>query len=545
MKSSLRRKFVFVGIAALVTLSGLSFKSDYLEIAKQLEIFTTLFKELHINYVDKTNPAILMDSAIDGMLSELDPYTQYWTQQDVEANNITNTGHYTGIGAMVDILSDRIIIVEPYKNYPADKAGLKAADEIISIGGIRLEDFHENPVKLLNGAPESKITMIFERQGKQYTTVLTREEVKIKAVPYYTLLQNNIGYLKLSEFNQNITQQTTNALKDLEQQGADKIILDLRNNPGGLLSEAINVANIFLPEGELVTTTKSIVEEYNQSYYTTRKPVNTKIPLVILINGRSASASEIVAGAFQDLDRAIVIGARSFGKGLVQRPRDLGYGTQLKVSISRYYTPSGRGIHSDDYLHSNQDDGTTPVTSVNYKEFYTRNQRVVYDGGGIIPDIEMPSSKISNITNALILQNAIFDYATQYYYTHKLEELQDFEFTNEDYTAFKNFLKNRDFTYQTFTERHLEQSMIVAENEGLEAVIAEKYHQMLSDIKKAKQHNLDFNKEEIITVLTEEIIKRYFYEEGFYNYHLHNSPEIKKALEILNDTSRMKDLLGF
>lgn len=543
MKASLRKKLAVLSIAALLAFGGLSYKSDYLEIAKQLEIFTTLFKELHMNYVDQTNPADLMDSAIEGMLSELDPYTEYWNQQDVETSNITNTGHYTGIGATVDILSDRIIIVEPYKGYPADKAGLKAADEIIAIGGVRLEDFNKNPGELLYGAPKSKVKLVFERQGTQHTTVLTREAVEIKAVPYYALLQDNIGYLVLSQFNQNITQETMDALEDLEEQGADKIILDLRNNPGGLLSEAISVANLFLQEGELVTTTKSTVEKYNQSYYTTRKPVNTEIPLVVLINGRSASASEIVAGAFQDLDRAVVIGARSFGKGLVQRPRDLVYGTQLKVTISRYYTPSGRGIHAADY-HI-EDEKTFPIAQEDNNEFQTRNGRSVYGGGGIMPDIEMASSEFSDITNAMIHQNVIFDYATTYYYKHELEELQDFEFTEADYTAFKKFLKDRDFTYQTLTERHLEQSLFTAENEGFEVVIAEQYNQMLSDIQQAKKHNLDVKKEEIIAVLSDEIIKRYFYEEGFYDYHVKHSPEIKKALEILEDDSITKDLLGF
>ncbi|MFO7719242.1 MAG: S41 family peptidase, partial [Gillisia sp.] len=325
-----------LGIAVLLGTTG--FKSDFFAIAKQLEIFTTLFKELNMNYVDKTNPADLMNTAIKAMLEDLDPYTNYWNEQDVEAARMNTAGEYQGIGASVRIRADRFTIMETYKDFPADKAGLKPGDEIIQIDGIAVKDFKEDAGKLLNGAPNSEITISYIRQGKTQSTTLRRGTVALKAVPHYQLLEDKTGYIVLSRFNENASSETIKALKDLESKGADKIILDLRGNPGGLLSEAILVSNIFLDKGQLITSTKSVIEKYNKEYFTPNEPINTKIPLTVLVNGRSASASEIVAGAIQDLDRGVVVGARSFGKGLVQRPKELAYGTQLKLTISRYYT---------------------------------------------------------------------------------------------------------------------------------------------------------------------------------------------------------------
>lgn len=544
MRLSTRKKIVIGATGILVILASLGFRSDYLEIAKQLDIFTTLFKEVHMNYVDQTDPADLMENAIQGILSDLDPYTQFWNEQDVENSEITISGQYTGIGATVNILNDKIIIVEAYKNHPADKAGLKAADEITEIDGIRLSDFTENPGELLQGSPDSKINLKFKRQGQEHSTVLTREFVEIKAVPHYSLLEDNIGYMVLSQFNQHITEETIAALEDLQKQGAKKIILDLRNNPGGLLSEAISVANIFLPEGELVTSTKSAIEKYNQDFYTTRKPINTEIPLVVLINQNTASASEIVAGAFQDLDRAVVIGTRSFGKGFVQRPRDLSYGTQLKITISRYYTPSGRGIQTTYYNNQDVESRTARMDTEDYKEFKTRNGRSVFEGGGIMPDIELATSNLSEVTSALLFQDIIFDFATQYYYSHELSTYEDFEFTDTDYQRFKKFLEKREFTYQTFTERRLAEAFLVAEHEGLDSVISEGYHQLHTDITAAKKQQLDKNQAEISNLLSEEIIKRFFYKEGLFDYQVKHNLDIRKAREVLANDSLMKKILS-
>ena len=536
-------KIAFLTALPLLVFTGVGFKSDFFEIAKQLEIFTTLFKELNMNYVDETNPAQLMDTAINAMLEDLDPYTHYWNEQEVQAARIDNAGEYTGIGATVGIKADKIVILEPYKDYPADKAGLKAGDEIIKIGNINVADFKEDAGELLKGAPNSNIELTFKRRGETKTTTLTRGAVEIKAVPYYKLLEDNSAYIVLSQFNRNASAETIKALKELKSQGADKVILDLRGNPGGLLSEAINVANIFVPEGELITSTRSAVEKYNQTFSTTRKPVDTEIPVVVLINGRSASASEIVAGSLQDLDRGVVIGARSFGKGLVQRPKDLTYGTQLKVTISRYYTPSGRCIQALDYSRRDAEGNAVRLTSTDYNEFKTRNGRKVYDGGGITPDINLETSEFSDITNAILQENAIFDYATNYYYQHELKTPEEFKFTDQDYADFTKFLEDSGFEYTTATEKELEQVMAAAEKEGYQQEISADYQEMLRSISASKEQALTSKKAEIKSLLSEEIIKRYFYKEGLYDYYVKENPEIIKAKEVLKDKNQYNKIL--
>ena len=543
MKKTFIKKLLLLSTSAVLLFGTLGFKSDFFEIAKQIEIFTTLFKELNMNYVDETNPAELMDAAITGMLEDLDPYTHYWNEQDVETAKINNSGEYTGIGATVAIRDNHIIIVEPYKDYPADKAGLKAGDEILKIDDVVVADFQENAGELLKGAPNSKVQITFQRQGETKTTTLTRGAVEIKAVPFYELMEDGTGYIVLSQFNRNASSETIEALRELKEQGAGRIILDLRGNPGGLLSEAINVSNIFVPEGELITTTKSVVEKYNKAYHTTRKPIDTEIPLAVLIDGRSASASEIVAGSLQDLDRAVVIGARSFGKGLVQRPKELTYGTQLKVTISRYYTPSGRCIQALDYWNRDQEGNAVRIQKEDYNEFTTRNGRKVFDGGGIMPDIALESSEYSSITDALIRENAIFDFANDYYYSHQLDDLNSFKFTDSDFAAFKKYLENKNFDYNTITELKLTELLETSIAEGLDEEIAGQYSGMLQTIEAAKKNALDEKKKEISSLLTDEIIKRYFYKEGLYEYYVQHNPEIREAVGILKDPQRYKKIL--
>ena len=385
MKKLIKKKVLVPVLAITFLLVGSGFKSDFFEIAKQIEIFTTLFKELNMNYVDETNPAELMDTAIKNMLNDLDPYTKFLNEQDVEAYKMNNAGEYSGIGALVRSYNDRLLVIEPYKDYPADKAGLKAGDEIIKIGNINVADFDDNASELLKGANNSEIGLTYKRQGKTYTTTIKREAIEVDAVPFHHMIDDKTGFIVLAKFNAKATTQTKAALLDLIGKGAEKIILDLRGNPGGLLSEAIDVTNLFVPKGELIVTTKSKVKKFNSEYWTKHKPVDTEIPLVVLVNGNSASASEIVSGSLQDLDRAVIMGARSFGKGLVQRPLKLTYGTQLKVTISRYYTSSGRCIQSLDYW--NRDENGDAVRQTQFNEFKTRNGRKVQDGGGVLPDI--------------------------------------------------------------------------------------------------------------------------------------------------------------
>lgn len=541
MKKNFKKLILLPVLLAGIFIGTVSFKSDFFEIAKQIEIFTTLFKEINMNYVDDTNPAQLMDSAIKSMLTDLDPYTNYWNEQDVEAARINNSGEYTGIGAAVKNGATGITIVEAYKDYPADKAGLKAGDLITKIGDIRVSDFKEDAGELLNGASETAVEITFVRQGKEQKTSLKRESVDLNAVPFYKLLEDNTGYIVLSRFNAKASTEVSRALKELKNQGAVKIILDLRGNPGGLLSEAINVSNIFVPANELIVTTRSAIEKYNKDYYTQREPIDTKIPLVVLVNGRSASASEIVAGAMQDLDRGVIVGARSFGKGLVQRPRELAYGTQLKITISRYYTPSGRCIQALDYRRRDENGRAVRTKVEDYNEFNTRNGRKVYDGGGILPDVKLETSEFSDITQALLLQDAIFNYATEYYYSHKVEDLKDFDFNDADFQEFKVYLKGSDFDYVTATEKELEELIATSEEENLELKF--EASGIRSQLEQHEIQELELRKPEIISLLKDEIIKRYFYKEGLYEYYTVNNPEIAKAREILNSENKYAEIL--
>ena len=543
MKTSIIKRISVVVLALGLLIGTSGFKSDFFEIAKQIEIFTTLFKELNMNYVDETNPAELMDTAIKAMLADLDPYTNYWNEQDVEAARMNTAGEYQGIGAMVNIRDNKFRIIETYKGFPADKAGLKPGDEIIKIGDILVADFKENAGELLNGAPNSQITITYLRQGKAQTTTITRGTVALKAVPFYELLEDKTGYIVLSRFNENASNETANALKELESQGADKIILDLRGNPGGLLSEAILVSNIFLNKGQLITSTKSVIEKYNQEYFTPKEPINTTIPLVLLINSHSASASEIVAGAIQDLDRGVVVGARSFGKGLVQRPKELAYGTQLKLTISRYYTPSGRCIQALNYRDRDMEGNAIRTKTEDYEEFKTKNGRSVYDGGGVLPDVSLESSEISTITNALIGGNAIFNFATEYYYSHNLESPENFKITDQDFQDFTEFLTKTDFNFQTLTELQLNEAMETAKREGFEEKIIQSYQNTLNEIEISKKEGVKQKKTEISNLLADEIVKRYFYREGLYKHYVLQNPEILRAKEILNNKQAYTEIL--
>jgi len=538
------RKKILIPILALgILFTTVSFKGDFFEIAKQLEIFTTLFKELNMNYVDETTPSDLMNKAIKGMLENLDPYTVYWDEQEVEDARINNSGMYTGIGATVRNKDNKMIIIEPFKGFPADKAGLKSGDEIIKIGEITLLDNEGDASELLKGAANSKVKITYLRQGKTETTTLTRGAIDVHAVPFFQLINDDIGYIVLSKFNRKTTTETKAALEDLKLQGATKIILDLRGNPGGLLTEAINVVNLFVPKGATIVTTKSAIKKYNKTYKTQKPAFDSEIPLVVLVNGRSASASEIVSGGLQDLDRAVIIGARSFGKGLVQRPKELTYGTQLKVTISRYYTPSGRCIQALDYWNRDENGDPIRLSANTYNSFKTKGGRTVYDGGGIVPDIELRSGEFSSITTALLKDQAIFDYATKYYYNNDINNWEDFSFSNRDFQDFLAFLKTHNFEYETETEKLFSKALRKSKDEHLQKDISSSYNQLMIVLDDAKEKALVEKKGEIINLLSDEILKRYFYRDGMYKYHLSYSPEILEAVSVLNNTSRYQKIL--
>jgi carboxyl-terminal processing protease len=543
MTSFFKKKYIFPAVASAFLFVGVSFKDDFFEIAKQIEIFTTLFKELNMNYVDETNPGDLMDKAVKGMLTSLDPYTVYFNEQDVVKFKINNTGEYTGIGAQITRKEDKLIIKETYKNFPADKAGLKAGDEIIQIGDVLLSDFKDDASQLLKGAKNTKVDIKYIRQGKKYTAQIILDEVAIKSVTFFGKIDEKTGYIVLSRFNQKASQETKDALEQLKKDGAEKIVLDLRGNPGGLLNEAVNICNLFVPKNETIVFTKSKIEKHNNTYKTSRDPVDTEIPLAILVNGKSASASEIVSGALQDLDRAVVIGSRSFGKGLVQRPVDLTYGTQLKVTISRYYTPSGRCIQALDYAHKDKNGIATKTEAKNYNAFKTRKGRTVYDGGGIQPDIEMEETKLSPITDALVKNDGIFNYATRYYYKNPNLGTQIPMISEADYQDFKQFLKDQKFSFDTETELALKNTLALAKKEKIDESISKEYQQLFTALQKSEENLLDKNQREIKNLMVDEIIKRYQYQEGLYQYYLKNNSEIKKAVSILNNSAEYKSIL--
>lgn len=533
MNNLLKKKILIPVFAFAVLFTGSAFKNDFFEIAKQIEIFTTLFKELNMNYVDETNPGNLMDTAIKSMLADLDPYTNFLNEQDVEAARINNTGDYIGIGAKVRTLKDKLVIVEPYKDYPADKAGLKAGDEIIKVGNTTVESYKDDAGNLLKGAPGTTVQVTYKRQNQTQTATINRAEVEINAVPHFSMINDKTGYIVLSKFNNKAASQTNYALRDLKVQGAERIILDLRGNPGGLLNEAIKIVNLFVPKGQLVVTTKSKVKKYNRTYYTQKEPIDTEIPVVVLINGGSASASEIVSGALQDLDRAVIVGSRSFGKGLVQRPKQLTYGTQVKITISRYYTPSGRCIQSLDYWNRNEKGEAVRVKQENYNEFKTKNGRKVFDGGGVFPDENLGTPKNSAVINAIAKDNLIFDFATHFYYNNTISDIDNFKLTDSDFLKFKSYLKQNNFSFVTETEKALYKAFEAATKEDLNDDIKTDYNTLISNLNTSKTKAIDENKEYLLRLLTKEIVKRYVYREGLYDYYKINDPKIKKATAIL------------
>ncbi len=543
MFSKFKKRYIIPFILSGFLFVFVSFKDDFFEISKQLEIFTTLFKTINQNYVDETNPAELMDKAIKSMLADLDPYTNYFNEADVIKFKINNTGEYTGIGAMITRKEDKLIIKEPYKGFPADKAGLKAGDEIFQIGDVLLADFKDDASQLFKGAKNTKINIQYLRQGKTLSAQLVLDEIEVKAVPFYGKIEAKTGYIVLTQFNKKAASETKEALEKLKADGATQIILDLRGNPGGLLNEAVNICNLFVPKGEIIVTTKSKNEKYNNTYKTTREPIDTEIPLVVIVDGKSASASEIVSGALQDLDRAVIVGSRSFGKGLVQRPIDMTYGTQVKVTISRYYTPSGRCIQALNYNKKDKTGKATRTEEKNYTAFKTKKGRAVFDGGGVLPDVEIEETKTSTIADALQKNDGIFNYATYYYYKNPSLGDKIPTITDADFADFKAFLKREKIEFNTESELALKNTLEKAKKENLDTAINAEYQQLLTALQKSEETLMDQNQKEIKNLILDEIIKRYQSKEGLYQYYAKSNLEIKKAVGVLNNTPEYHKIL--
>jgi carboxyl-terminal processing protease len=542
MMPSFKRKITIPFAALIFLFIGVSFKNDFFEIAKQIEIFTGLFKTVNQNYVDETNPGEMMDNAIKNMLKELDPYTVFFNEQDVLKFKINNTGEYTGIGAMVQRKEGKVFLKEIYKGFPADKAGLKAGDEIIQIGDINLKEYQDDASQLFRGAKNTKVEIQYRRQGKTQNATLVLDDVEVKAVPFFSLLKDNTGYIVLTRFTEKASAETKAAVLELKKQGATKIILDLRGNPGGLLHEAVNICNLFVAKNELIVTTKSKNPKHNLEYRTKNEPVDLEIPIAVIVDGKSASASEIVAGAIQDLDRGVILGTRSFGKGLVQRPLDLSYGTQVKVTISRYYTPSGRCIQALDYSKKDENGKALKKSQNEFNAFKTKAGRIVYDGGGVLPDIEIEETKMATVSDALVKSDAIFNFATQWYYNNP--NVSGIPTLNEDhFTSFKSFLKQEKITLETETNKALKNVLETAKKEKLDSQIASEYKQLELALERNQELELDKNKNQIKKLIQEELITRYQYREGLYRYYTQENLEIEKAIALLNNPLQYKSIL--
>jgi carboxyl-terminal processing protease len=514
-------------------------------IAKNLDIFFSLFRELNTFYVDTIDPDKLIKAGIDDMLKTLDPYTVYFPESEADEFAIMTTGKYGGIGSLVRPSGDYVVISEVYQGFPADRVGIKPGDILKKVDGTSLKGLSTEKVsERLKGNPGTEINVTIERSGKETDYPLKREKIIMPSVPYWGMLDSKTGYIRFTSFTQGCIDDVKTALNSLKNSNAQQIILDLRGNPGGLLTEAVEIVNLFVAEGNEVVSTKGKEKQFYANYKTTKQPVDEKIPLAIIINRSSASASEIVAGAIQDLDRGIIVGQRSYGKGLVQVERPLSYNTQLKVTIAKYYIPSGRCIQARDFSHPNEDGSVGIIPDSLISEFKTKNGRIVKDGGGITPDIEILPDPLSQISSELFLRNYIFDFATNYYWAHPdIKSPDQFKFTDQDYNDFKTFLLNRNFNYKTGTEESLNDLITNAKKEKYYDI----HKELFNDLEKDVAHNLDQDlkmfKNEITDLLEDEIVSRYFYENGAIAYTIKNDEQVLKARDILNNKEEYYSIL--
>jgi carboxyl-terminal processing protease len=519
-----------------------SFQSKFFEVAKQIEIYNTLFKELNMYYVDEINPAEFTNKAIKNTLKDLDPYTSFYTEQDVETAKIARAGEYGGIGATINYAKQGIEISEVYKDFSADKAGLKAGDIIISVNNQSLKNMEREQLSmLLKGVPNSVFSAEIVRQGEVVKKEIIREKIIINPVPFSEMIAEETGYIVLTRFNEKASSEVKKAYRKLKKQGMTKLVFDLRNNPGGSLLESIRISNFFLPKGKKIVSTKAKIKKWSTVYSTKNEPLDLEIPIVVLVNERSASAAEIVSGSLQDYDRAVIMGKRSFGKGLVQRQKTLTYGTQLKLTISKYYTPSGRCIQELDYENRDPKTGKVPKFSdTGVNEFKTANGRTVYDGGGVMPDVETLTSNKNKTTEELLKSKAIFNFATRYFYENAtLENLSDFNFKISDFNEFTHFLKI-DTTFLTEKERLFEKAFLAAkENNILDA-----YNEIKENLSQEKLVEISKNKDLILEELKAEILQRFFYKEGVYQYNLKNDKTISKAFILLNNEDKYSKILS-
>jgi carboxyl-terminal processing protease len=549
MKKANRWKLIVV--LTLLTVAGISTaflgiqESRDFRIAKNLDIFFSLFRELNTFYVDQINPDMLIKTGIDDMLNSLDPYTVFYPESESDEVTFMTTGKYGGIGSFVRGGGDYAVISEIYKGFPADVAGIKPGDLLKKVDGFSLKGLTTQEIsEKLKGNPGTTIRLTIERNGVEKDFTVKREKIVIPPVPYFGMIDSETGYIKFTNFTENCSEDVKKALVALEASHPRQIILDLRLNPGGLLTEAVNIVNLFVGPGNEVVSTRGRVKQFDEEFKTTRPAVDEKIPLAVIINRGSASASEIVAGAIQDLDRGVIIGQRSYGKGLVQVTRPLSYNTQLKVTTAKYYIPSGRCIQALDYSHRNPDGSVGIIPDSLISEFKTRHGRIVKDGGGITPDIEVDPEALSQFTSELFLRNYIFDFATEYYWSHKEIKTPDsFKFTDQDYKDFRNFLVKRNFNYQTSTDKALSDLVASARKEKYYDL----HKNLFTELEKDLNHSLDQDlmtfRDEITELLEDEILTRYFYDDGLIPRRLKTDEQVLKAVEVLKDTEQYNSIL--
>ncbi|MBK0404953.1 S41 family peptidase [Adhaeribacter sp. BT258] len=527
-----------------------SFKTEnerYFDIAKNLDIFATLFKEVNTYYVDEVTPGKLVKTGIDAMLKSLDPYTNYISEDDIEDFRTQTTGQYGGIGALVGKRDGKTIVQLPYEGMPAQKAGLLIGDEIVKIDGIDITKKNNTEVtKLLKGQANTTVKLDIKRYGvdKPFEVVVTRDKIQIENVPYYGMVTNDIGYLQLSGFTIDAGREVKNAVLKLKETGAKKIIFDLRDNPGGLLNEAVNISNLFVDKGKDIVSTKGKVTEWNKVYKALDEPLDTQIPMVILTSSRSASASEIVSGVMQDYDRAVLVGERTFGKGLVQATRPLSYNSQLKVTTAKYYIPSGRCIQEVDYSHRKEDGSLGKIPDSLRVAFKTSKGRVVYDGGGVAPDIEVSDKEYSDIAKTLGNKGYFFEYANKYRAENPtIKPAKEFNISDAEYQKFVTFLNKKDVSYSTSVEQSIDDLVKKAQAEKHYDDVKAEIEQLRKKVSHNKANDLNRFKTEIKELLEQEIAARYYFQKGAIEASFDDDEDILTAIKVLNDPQKYQGLL--
>ena len=550
-KINIRKPSTWIIISAF-TIASFSFWGFYekdFEIAKNLDIFYTLFREVNLYYVDETDPGTLIKNGIDGMLKSLDPYTNYIPESKIETFRFMTTGQYGGIGAMMKKAGDKALITEPYENSPAAKAGLKAGDKVIEIDGQNIADKTLDDLsEILKGQPNTEVELLIERPGTEgtQTITLTREKIDMKSVPHYQMLDDETGYVRLTSFTNKAFTEVKEAIVDLkENHGMKSLIFDLRSNPGGLLIEAVKIMNLFVKQGQEIVSTRGKLKSFDKTYKTTQQPYDTIMPLAFLVNSMSASASEIVSGSIQDLDRGVVVGKRTFGKGLVQTTRDLSYNTKLKVTTAKYYIPSGRCIQALDYTHRNPDGSVGHIPDSLISEFTTKNGRKVYDGGGIIPDVKIDNGNLSKLASILYVKDIIFDFVTQYCLKHdSVSPPESYQFTDAEYQDFVAYALKHDFDYNTNSEELFKELKEVAEKEKYYAKAQKEFEELEKILAHDINKDLLIFKDEIKDLIAGEILQRYYYKQGSLEYDLKKDEVVNKALEVLHDTDQYNSILN-